>query len=102
MYDMDLIIILALIIVIAFFFRDYKHAVYFLGICEILFRLIHFIGDNLHIKPLNEFIDNYIPSSLFSIIAHYSSGLLYEILKWVLVILFGSFLVYLIRYFFKR
>lgn len=99
---MDLIIILVFIAIIAFFFRDYKHAVYFLGIIEILFRIIHFIGDHLKVVELNNFIDKYIPSSLFSILSHYSSGLLYEILVWALLAMFISLEVYLVRYFFKR
>ena len=99
---MDLIIILVLIAIICFFFRDYKHAVYFIGIIEILFRVIHFIGDHLGVKDVNKVINEYVPDSLFSVLAHYSSGLLYEILMWLLVAMFISLEVYLVRYFFKR
>ena len=99
---MDLIILLALIVIIAFFFRDYKNVVYFLGIVEIFFRIIHFIGDHLKISELNKFINDYIPQSLFTMLGKYSNGLLYEILIWLLLAIFISLEVYLIKYFFNR
>ncbi len=99
---MDLVIILILIAIICFFFRDYKHAVYFLGIIEILFRLIHFAKVHLKIDALTKLVDKYIPTSLFDIIAKYSTGLLYDILIWLLFACFVSWLVYLVRYFFKK
>lgn len=99
---MDLIILLVLIIIIAFFFRDYKNVVYFLGIVEIFFRIIHFIGDHLKISELNKFINDYIPQSLFTMLGKYANGLLYEILMWLLLAIFISLEVYLIKYFFKR
>ena len=99
---MDLIILLVLIVVVAFFFKDYRNVVYFLWIVEIFFRILHFIGDHLKIVELNQFINKYIPSSLFSMLGKYSSGLLYEILMWLLLGCFISLEVYLVRYFFKR
>ena len=99
---MDLIILLVLIIVVCFFFRDYKHAVYFLGIVELFFRLIHFIADHVPVKELSSFINKYIPASLFNVLSKYSSGLLFEILMWLLFACFVSLLVYLVRYFFKK
>ena len=99
---MDLIIILVLIAVIVFFFRDFKHTAYFFGIIEIFFRLVHFVGDHIHIPELSKFIDKYIPSSLFTMLGKYANGLLYEILMWGLFAYFCALLVYLIMYFFKR
>lgn len=99
---MDLIILLILIVIIAFFFRDYKNVVYFLGIVEIFFRILHFIGDHLKIVEFNKFINDYIPTSLFSMLGKYANGLLYEILMWLLLACFISLEVYLVKYFFKR
>ena len=99
---MDLIIILVLIAIIVFFFRDYKHTAYFFGIVELFFRLMHFIADHVPIKELSHFINKYIPNSLFTMLGKYANGLLYEILMWLLFAYFVSLLVYLVRYFFKR
>ena len=100
---MDLIIILALIILIVIFVRDHKTVIYFIGITEIFFRILHFFGDHLTIAPVvNRFINNNIPASLFNILAKYSNGLLFDILMWLL---FGCFVLlefYLIKYFFKK
>jgi len=99
---MDLIIILILIAIIVFFFRDFKHTAYFLGIVQIFFGLMHFIADHVNVPELSKFINKYIPNSLFTMIGKYANGLLYEILIWGLFLYFGAFLVYLVIYFFKR
>ena len=99
---MDLIVLLVLIIIIAFFYKDFKNVVYFLAIVEILFRLLHFFGDHLKVAELNKLINEYIPNSLTDILARYSNGLLFEILLWLLFICFVFFEVYLVKYFFKR
>lgn len=100
---MDLIIILVLIVIAAFFFRDYKNVVYLLGIIEIFFRILHFIGDHFKIVPeVNKIVNEYIPTSLFTMLGKYANGLLYEILMWMLLAIFISLEVYLIKYFFKR
>jgi hypothetical protein len=99
---MDLIIILVLIVVIAFFFKDFKNVVYFLGILEIFFRLIHFVANRLGIKEFTNFVNAYIPGTLLDIIGKYANGLLYEIFVWILVFMFGALEFYLIKYFIKR
>ena len=98
---MELIIILILIGVVIFFRRDYHFVVYLLGILEILFRLVHYIGDHLTFININPFINKYIPTSLFDIVGKYTSGIIEVIICWVLVAAFVLFLVYLIKYLIK-
>ena len=99
---MDLIIVLVLIAVIVILRRDFKSFIYSLGVLEIFFRVVHFIGDNLGIIKLNEFIDSYIPSSMISVFAKYSNGLFYDVLVWIFVIFMGVLDYYLIKYLIKR
>lgn len=99
---MDLIILILLIVVIIIWFKDFTSFVYFLGITEIFFRIMHFIADNLGIVEVGNVIRKYIPSSLFSLLAKYSSGLLYTLLCWGLLICFIILEVHLVRYFIKR
>ena len=99
---MDLVILVILVIIILIWFKNFNSFVYFLGITEIFFRIMHFIGDNIGIKEVNNVINNYIPSSLFSVLSNYSNGLLYTILSWGLLICFIVLEVNLIKYFFKR
>jgi len=99
---MDLVVLLALIILVVFLFKDVKFLVYLIGIIEIFLRIMHYIGDHLGIRELNSLINNYLPSSIFDIIAKHSSGIIYEVLSWILVGAFIAFLYYLIRYFIKK
>lgn len=98
---MELIIFLILLVIVIAFFRDIKFVVYFLGILEIFFRIIHYLGDHITFININTFINNYIPTSLFAIINKYTVGIVNEIMSWVLVAGFILFLVYLVKYFFK-
>ncbi len=99
---MDLIIVLVLIAVIVILRRDFKSFIYSLGVLEIFFRVMHFIGDHLGIIKLNEFIDSYIPSSMISIFAKYANGLFYDVLVWIFVIFMGILVYYLVKYLIKR
>lgn len=99
---MDLVILVILLIIILIWFKNFNSFVYFLGITEIFFRIMHFISANIGIKEVSNVINTYIPSSLFSLLAKYSNGLLYTILSWGLLICFIILEVSLIKYFFKR
>lgn len=99
---MDLIIILILIVAVAFFFKDFKNVVYFLGILEIFFRIIHYIANHIGVKEIANFVNSYIPSSLIDIIGKYANGLLFEIFVWILIFIFCCLEFYLIKYFIKR
>ena len=92
---MDLAVLLILIIIVVLVLKDVKWVTYLIGIVEIFLRLIHYIGDNLKIASLNNFINEYFPTSIFAIIGKYSSGVVYDILSWVLVLFLIWFLIYL-------
>ena len=97
---MDLAVLLILIIIVVLVLKDVKWVTYLIGIVEIFLRLIHYIGDNLKIASLNNFINEYFPTSIFTIIGKYSSGVVYDILSWVLVLFLIWFLIYLVKYLF--
>lgn len=78
---MDLAVLLILIIIVVLVLKDVKWVTYLIGIVEIFLRLIHYIGDNLKIASLNNFINEYFPTSIFAIIGKYSSGVVYDILS---------------------
>ncbi len=97
---MDLAVLLILIIIVVLVLKDVKWVTYLIGIVEIFLRLIHYIGDNLKIASLNNFINEYFPTSIFAIIGKYSSGVVYDILSWILVLFLIWFLIYLVKYLF--
>ncbi len=98
---MELVIILILIGVVVFAYKDYHFVVYLLGTLEIFFRLIHYIGDHISFIKINPFINKYIPTSLFDVVSKYTSGVIEAIISWILVAAFVLLLVYLVKYLLK-
>ena len=84
------------------YFKDFKSVVYFIGILDILFRLLHKLIDLINISNLTELIETYIPNSIEAIIDYYSSGILNTVLIWVLFLLYCYFVFYLIKYWLKK
>ena len=99
---MDLIIILILIIVVAFIYKDFKSVVYFIGIMDIFFHIVHAIVTRLKIASLTKFVNRYLPASFISVLGNYSSGLLYEIFVWIMILFFCIFEFFLIKSFIKH
>ena len=100
--DGILIVLVIAIIVVGFFFRDFKSVVYFIGIIDIIFRLFHKFVELIKVKEITNFIVSYIPSSIEAIINNYSSGILNTILIWILFLLYVYFVYYLIKYWIKK
>ena len=99
---MDLIIILVLIGFVLFFFRRFSSFIYFIGIMDIFLRIVTFIKVQLTTGTVYNFINQYIPANIPTVLANYSSGILYTILLWAYVIAMIIFEFYLIRTFFRR
>lgn len=99
---MDLIILLVLIVIVIMVYRDVKFLVYLLGILEIFFKLVHYIGDNLKVVNINSFVNKYIPESIFSIFSEYTTGIVYDVISWILILGFCVFLYYLMDYCVKK
>lgn len=100
--DIVLIILVIAIIIVGIFFKDFKSVVYFIGIIDIFFRLLHKLVSLIHVSFLDDFVSDYIPSSVEAIIDNYSSGILNTVLVWVLFLLYVYFLYYLIKYWVKK
>ena len=99
---MDLAILVILIVVVVIMFRDIKWVSYLIGILELFFRLLHYIGDNLGVAELNSLIDAYLPTSTFSIVANYTTGAVYTVLAWIIVAFLCMFLYHNIKYFISK
>lgn len=100
--DVVLIILVILIIVVGIFFKDFKSVVYFMGIVDIFFRLLHKLISLIDVNVISDFVRMYIPSSLEAIIDNYSTGILNTVLIWVLFLIYVCFLVYLVKYWVKK
>ena len=66
--DIVLILLVVAIIVVGIFFKDFKSVVYFLGIIEIFFRIIHKVASLLGISDFSYFVDKYIPLTIIKLL----------------------------------
>ena len=100
--DIVLILLVIAIIIVGIFFKDFKSVVYFIGIIDIFFRLLHKLISLINVESITNFVTTYIPNSIESIINNYSSGILNTVLIWVLFLLYCYFLFYLVKYWIKK
>lgn len=96
---MDAIIIIAIIAVIAFYFRRVDKVVTGVAIVDIFLRIFHYLVVNIEIKGISEYVEKYLPESIPDIIDNYTSDMLYDILIWIYVIIMAIFLGYTIKHF---
>ena len=99
---MDLVIIVILIGIVVFFFKQFSSFVYFVAIIDLFFRLLHMIASNLKIAEFINFVNKYIPASIPSVLNNYSTGILNTLLIWGYIILMVIFEFYIIRTFLRK
>ena len=99
---MDAIIIIAIILFVAFYYRKVDKVVTGVAIVDIFLRIFHYLIMNIEINGISEHIEKYLPESIPGIIEHYTSDVLYDILIWVYVIIMAVFLGYTIKNFIKK
>ena len=61
---MDAIIIIAIIAVIAFYFRRVDKVVTGVAIVDIFLRIFHYLVVNIEIKGISEYVEKYLPESI--------------------------------------
>ena len=98
----DLIVFVALCIIVIMFFKNFSSFVYFLGIFEILLRILTFIKENIGLPDVAALIGKYVPENIPAILSKYATGVANTVLQWVFVILMIVFETYLIKYFLKK
>ena len=100
----DLILFVLLIIAVVFFFKRFSSFVYLVCAVDILFRLLHFIADNVKVAELTSLINKYGPGSVAGMVGNYvgTTGLIYTIVIWAMFVLYCILLFYIVRILFKR
>ena len=98
---MDLVIFIVLVLIVVTLFKSFDSFVYFFAIVDILLRILDFLKQLLNIPELTTFLNQNVPTSILSMINHYSTGVFNQILTWGYLICFIVFEVYLIKYFMK-
>ena len=99
----DLIIMGAIIALVIICFRKFSSFVYVVGIIDIMFRLIHFIANNMGVPEIKALVNRIgFPESIPGVIAKYTDGLLTTVLVWVFVGIMVVFEFYVIRTFLRK
>ena len=100
----DLILFVILIVAVVFFFRRFSSFVYLVCGVDILFRLLHFLGDNLGVPEISSLVNKYVPGSVVDMVGKYvgTTGIIYTILLWIMFVLYCILLFYIIRILVKR
>lgn len=100
----NLIILIIVVAIIVFVFRRFSSFVYAICAMDILYRLLHFIADNVHVRELSNLINKYIPVSVVDMVSKFTGtlGFLYLIVLWFMFLMYAILLFYIIRILVKR
>ena len=99
----DLVVFIILIAAVILFFRRFSSFVYLICAIDILYRLLHFLADNLGVSELTALINKYVPGSVANMIGNYvGEGLIYTIVLWIMFGLYCILLFYIVRILVKR
>ena len=100
---MDVVIIMAIIGAIVFFFkRTFSGFIYAVGMVDIFLRILAFLKGQILGGEALEFVNRWFPESIPAIIERYTDGVLTTVLFWVYVVIMIIFEVYIIKGFIKK
>jgi len=99
---LDLIVVLIVIIIGLVKYKKVSSYVYLFAFTDISFRVLHYINSQVYINGVCEFINQYIPASIYSVIVKYTSDIIETILVWVYVGVFVVFLYYTLQILLKK
>lgn len=100
----DIIVLVLLIVAVIFFYRRFSSFIYLICSLDILYRLLHFLADNVNVPELTALIEKYVPSDMVDLLTKYfgTSTLIYNIIIWGMFLIYCIFLFYIIRILVKR
>ena len=97
----SVIVIFVILFIVALTSKKHSNIFLAFGLIDIFLRLINYIGNHT-IKEVGNIVNKIFPNSIASIITHFTSGTLAEILMWGYILLMVIFLFQVCRIFFKR
>ena len=97
----SVIVIFIILLVVAFTSRKRSNVFLAFGLIDIFLRIIDYIGAHT-LKELNDFVNSIFPNSIPSIVTHYTSGTLADVLMWGYVLLMIVFFFQVFKLFTKR
>jgi hypothetical protein len=97
----DIIIFLILIILVLIFVKDTKSIIIFIGLSDVLLKLIHQIKNLLNVPEFTVMVNKYIPGGIEAIISNNTEGFIAALLVWFYILIMIWFVWYLIKYLFN-
>ena len=100
----DLIVLLVLVVAVVLFFRKFSAFIYIMVSLDIIYRLLHFIANNVQIPDLSALIRKYVPTDMIGLIAKYigTGNIFYTIVCWMMFAIYCVFLFYTVRILVKK
>ena len=100
----DLIVFILLVVVVIAFYRNFPSFIYLVVGIDILYRLLHFISNNLKVPELSTLIDKYVPTDVVGLVSNYigTEGFFYTLLIWIVFAIYCIFLFYTVRILVKK
>ncbi|MGE5456254.1 MAG: hypothetical protein ACM3O4_04035 [Ignavibacteriales bacterium] len=98
---MDIVILMALIGFVVFFFKRFVNVIYLIPIVDIFLRILAVIKEYITDPQFYAFIDKWFPANIPSIIGKYTSGFIYDVFFWIYIAVYIIFEYYIIREFFS-
>ena len=100
---MEVVIIMAIIGCIVFFFkRTFGGFVYAVAMVDLFLRILDFVKSQILGGEVLEFINKWCPQSVPAMINKYTDGALCTVLVWIYVAIMIAFEVYTIKAFLKK
>ena len=100
----DLLFIIILVVAVLFYFRRFSSFIYLMCAIDILYRLLHFLADNIPVPELSNLINKYVPTSLLGMFGNYigTENIVFTIIKWAIFVLYSILLFYIVRIIIRR
>ena len=100
--DFDVVLLIIILIASGVYFRKFEPMVYLIVCLDLFFRIITFLKNNLGFNEIEEFLTEYVPESIPSIIDKYTAEILYTLIIWLYVSVFAVFLFYTAKLLWKK
>lgn len=100
----DLVVLLVIVIAVVLFFRKFSSFVYIMVALDIIYRLLHFIANNVPVPDLTALIRKYVPTDMVGLFAKYigTGNIFYTIVCWAMFAIYCVFLFYTVRILVKK
>lgn len=98
----DLIVLVVFLLLIVIFFRNFSSFIYGFVIIDLILRSLTLLKELIPMADIKAVMNNYIPSSIPSVVNNYLKGIPYTVFLWIYLVIYIIFISYIIRTFIKK